>query len=115
VIIYYGVFFTGQLPDHRWITGWNDILLHTAAFAVLTVFILPLSHSTAVPVLALAIFAALIEVAQIPMPERSASLSDVAANFVGIALGLGFVGTVRWVRKWWFDPKPHADQQFETV
>lgn len=95
VIVYYGVIFTGQLPDHRLISGWNDTLLHMGSFGLLALLILPLVRRRFVPLLALIIFAAAIEAAQAFEPQRTASLSDFAAGLLGIALSWFFLRAVQ--------------------
>jgi hypothetical protein len=86
IVIYFGVLFTGQLPDHPLISGYNDILLHASAFGLLTLIALP---ATACPIHAIAIlfiFAAAIELVQLTLPDRTATLSDLLASSAGIAI-----------------------------
>lgn len=94
-IAYYAVAFTGRLPDHRWVRGWNDIVLHLGAFALLALVTLPLFRTLVVPVAVLSGFAAALEIAQMGLPHRSASVGDLAANLAGIFLGLLLVRAAR--------------------
>jgi len=83
---YYGVVFTGSLPYHPLVDGWNDVLLHAGAFAALSALVLPLWR-TPKTLAALVAFAVAIETAQIELPGRTASLSDLAWSLAGIVVG----------------------------
>ena len=95
VVLYYGVIFTGSLPDHRLISGWNDTLLHFGAFGLLSVLVLPLAIRAIAPILVLAAFAGGIEAAQALSTDRTASMSDFAAGIAGIAMGWICVSAVQ--------------------
>lgn len=86
LIVYYGVVFTGQLPDHRLIRRWNDVVMHAGAFGFLSVALLasvPLVPAAA----AMSALAIAIEAVQMLLPERTASLRDLGASLAGIPLG----------------------------
>lgn len=93
--VYYGVIYEGQLPDHRWVSGSNDLILHAAAFAVLTGTALLMTPRRTAPLLALALFAGAIEGVQIFQLERNATLSDFAASLSGIAAAVLIVALAR--------------------
>jgi VanZ family protein len=85
-VIYYGVIFQGQLPDHPAMHGYNDTALHVAAFLALSMPLL-LLWAWRRTVAGLAILAGLIEIAQIFEPRRTADWGDFAASVAGICLG----------------------------
>jgi VanZ family protein len=95
VVTYYGVVYRGQLPDHRWLMGWNDTFLHVCSFGLLTLLVLPLFRDWRGPVAVLAAFAVAIEAIQLAIPVRTASFGDLAASLTGIALGAAFLTAVR--------------------
>jgi VanZ family protein len=92
VVFYYAVIFTGQLPDHPLIRGFNDLVLHAGAFGLLTLIALPATSSPGVMLVGLSVFAALLEAAQLALPERTANLTDLGVSLAGISLAwLGLV------------------------
>lgn len=95
VVTYYGVVYQGQLPDHRWLMGWNDTFLHVCSFGLLSLLVLPLSREWRAPVVGLAAYALAIEAIQLAIPVRTASFGDLAASLTGIALGAVVVAGVR--------------------
>jgi hypothetical protein len=95
VTVYYAVFFHGPLPDHRWIVGWNDIVLHIGAFTVLTGLTLPQFGNQRALLGGLVLLAAGLEAIQILEPVRTASLSDFAASAGGVGLGWLLVSGLR--------------------
>lgn len=88
IVFYYGVVFTGQLPYHWRVDGYNDLILHWGAFGLLTLFAVPAIARPRMTVFALVGFAVVIEVAQMAMPGRTASLVDLAASVAGVVLAL---------------------------
>ena len=94
IISYYGILFTGQLPDHPLISGYNDLLLHIAAFGLLTFFALPATQHRNIVIAALFVFAAVVELVQFALPDRTVSLQDLLASFTGIVLAWTLVVTI---------------------
>ncbi|WP_306120543.1 MULTISPECIES: hypothetical protein [unclassified Roseitalea] len=86
-LVYYGVVYRGQLPDHRLIVGYNDLVLHAASFALVTCVALVGARGNRVRLGGLVALAAGIELAQILDAERTASLTDLGASLAGIGLG----------------------------
>jgi len=85
-VLYYGLLFQGQLPDHPILQRKNDLFLHLCAFLALTLPVRVLWqhwHSVA----ALALCAAAIEAIQIFEPRRTADLKDLAASLLGVLAG----------------------------
>lgn len=94
LIVYYGILYTGQLPDHRLIRRWNDVVLHIAAFGFLSVTLLAglrLVPATAV----MGALAAGVEAVQALLPHRTASLRDLGASVAGILIGWVIVAGAR--------------------
>lgn len=94
IIFYYGIIFTGHLPDHPLISGYNDLLLHIAAFSLLTFIALPVTQRRNVVIAALFVFAAAVELVQLALPDRTASLQDLLASFTGVVLAWAPVVTI---------------------
>lgn len=88
VIGYFGLVSAAPLPDHRWIVGWNDLLLHCGAFFVLTlagaVLFAPVWRVGVV----VFIVSLLLELMQIFSPHHQMALRDMIANGAGVALAL---------------------------
>ena len=87
VTLYYAL---GPVPDHAVLKQTSDDFLHAAAFLAITlpVFLLwPRLYT----IIALAGFAAAIEIIQYSLPHRTLELTDLLAGFVGIALGAGLI------------------------
>lgn len=97
VVVYYGVFFQGALPDHRWIVGYNDLILHAAAFLALSIPLLLLWPARGV-IPGLFGLACMLEVIQIWLPGRNPGWDDVAAGMAGVLIGASFVGASRQIR-----------------
>ena len=108
-ILYYGVIFSGSLPDHRWLRGYNDWLLHAMAFFALSLPLLPICRGWVV-LLGLTLLAATVEVAQFWMPRRNPGLDDVLAGVFGVLVGIILVRMGRWL----FNPSGRAVQREET-
>jgi VanZ family protein len=96
VVAYYGLISPTPLPDHRLIVGWNDVLLHVAAFFALTLVALALF----VPIVrvCLVVFALGIgiEIVQLASAYHEPSLRDVLANGAGVVLALAVFGATSW-------------------
>lgn len=85
--IYFGVISDSPLPDNRYIVGYNDVVLHAAAFAAIA-FVSMIGASRTGMVLVLLVAAAGgIELIQIFKPARSASIEDFGSSVAGILLG----------------------------
>lgn len=87
-----------------WIPGfigtWADthgIVRNTAAFFAFGLLALPVLGRGWRVALALAVFATLIEVAQIWIPSRNFDLLDIAASLAGLALAWLFVRAAAWL------------------
>jgi VanZ family protein len=94
VVIYYGVIFQGQLPDHPALRGKNDLALHAAAFLVLSMpLLMALPARRTCVTLGLLLLAVGIEVIQVWLPRRNPGLDDVVASMAGVALAWALVGT----------------------
>ena len=91
---WYGAVSSAPLPDHHWLRGRNDLILHGLAFGALT---LPLVVLVEIPLaFGLAILAAIIvEALQFGIPAREATIADVMASIAGIALVASAVLVVR--------------------
>ena len=89
--LWYGVFSTSSLPDHRWFHGQNDLLLHALAFGALMIPLVLLLDWISATLIASGAAVA-IEVIQMWLPRREPALSDLAAGLVGI--GLVVAGTL---------------------
>ena len=89
--LWYGVFSSASLPDHRWLHGQNDLLLHALAFGALMVPLVLLFDLISAVLIASSAAVA-IEVIQMWLPRREPALSDLAAGLVGI--GLVVAGTL---------------------
>ena len=85
--VYFAVISDAPLPDHRWIVGYNDLILHAGAFGALSFLILLKNRFQWISVGLLCGMAVAIEVAQIWEPNRNASLGDFASSFAGILIG----------------------------
>jgi VanZ family protein len=93
VVIYYGVIFQGQLPDHPALGGKNDLALHAAAFFALSLPLLMVWPARRMRVtLGLLMLAVGIEVIQFGLPRRNPGLDDVLASMAGVALAWALVG-----------------------
>ena len=96
VTFYYGVWSNQPLPDHALISGFNDLVLHLAAFACLAAGGLFLWPGKIRLLLVLVVAACAIEIIHSLNPEREANLSDVLASLAGIALGcLAYIAVKR--------------------
>lgn len=93
-VVYYGVIFKGQLPDHPLLRGKNDLFLHFCAFLVLAIPV-RLLWAGWLSLLALTSCAAAIEVIQIFQPERTAALDDLAASLLGLSIGAALIALSR--------------------
>ena len=87
-----------KLPTHRFAAGHSDLLYHMAAFAGLTVLAGGACQLRPPLLIFLALLAIGIEAAQIPMPGRRAESLDLAASFIGLALGVSAVWLIRLTR-----------------
>lgn len=85
-LVYFGLFSDTPLPDHRLIVGWNDTLLHMAAFGSLALLLFPLLS----PMLRVAAYVMLLgiglELFQAFSPYHEPSLGDVFADATGISV-----------------------------
>jgi VanZ family protein len=97
VVIYYAVIFEGSLPDHPAIRGYNDTVLHVAAFLALSVPLL-LLWAWRRTVAGLIVLAGLIEIVQMFDPGRTADWRDFAASLAGIFLGGLVVSALRGIK-----------------
>jgi VanZ family protein len=88
---WFGVMSTEPLPDHRWLHGQNDLLLHALAFGALMIPLVLLVELISAVLIASGA-AVVIEVIQMWLPRREPALSDLAAGMAGI--GLVVTGTL---------------------
>lgn len=96
-MFYFAAIDNSPLPYHPKIDGWNDLVLHVGAFAVLTavaLLIWPLSWTM---VLILLLAGCLMELVQLFVPSREVDLLDVIANASGIFLGCALIISARWL------------------
>ena len=84
----------GRLPFISLFGVWDDKVEHACAFALLAA-IVALRGPAPRALIALVVFAVVIETAQIFIPQRVANLADLAASLAGIALGWLVAATVR--------------------
>lgn len=84
--VYFAVLTESPLPYHWRVDGYNDLLLHAGAFGALTLLVAPIVQRRATALAGIALFAAVLEMAQLALPRRTASLTDLAAGLAGIAL-----------------------------
>jgi hypothetical protein len=85
VVIYFAVIFEGPFPDHPVLRGQNDLVLHVAAFLVVSTPLLLLGRWNRT-IAALVVFAGMIEFVQIFQQRRNADLGDFLGSVAGIAL-----------------------------
>ena len=88
LIVYYGLVSDSPLPYHHWVDGINDLLLHVAAFGVLTFLVLLLWPGRWSILLLLFVCGVGIELVHLYRPDRTFSLGDVWANMGGIIAGV---------------------------
>jgi VanZ family protein len=82
------------LPD---VVSFSDKLNHAAAFTVLTLlYRFAFLHSTKRVLISLLFYAFFIEIVQAFLPTREASLEDIFADSIGLALGIILY---RWMQK----------------
>lgn len=83
------------LPDYSAlpeVVSYSDLANHAAAFAVLAVlYALSYHHTPGRIVLALLSYGIFIEAVQALLPTRYASVEDIAADMVGVVLGVGTI------------------------
>jgi len=82
---WFGIMSTEPLPDHRWLHGQNDLLLHVIAFGALMIPLVLLVNLISATLIASGA-AVGIEVIQMWLPRREPTLSDLIAGLVGIAI-----------------------------
>ncbi len=85
---------TETLPFTPPFGTWNDKFLHAGAFALLAAIVTCRGRAPRA-LIALVVFAVAIETAQIAIPEREASLGDLAASLAGVIAGViagGLIG-----------------------
>jgi VanZ family protein len=100
VVIYYGVIFDGQLPDHQALRGKNDLALHAAGFFVLSLPLLFVWPNRWMRVIAgLLAIAVAIEVVQFWQPGRNPGLDDVLASMAGVLMAGVLVGLMALSRR----------------
>mgnify|MGYP001164780536 FL=1 len=87
VTFHFAVISDAPLPDHRYVRGYNDLVLHAGAFTALTLVTIPAFTRPAPVTIGIAAFAVLLELAQLPIDTRTASWTDLAAGIFGIGLG----------------------------
>jgi VanZ family protein len=109
VVIYYAMIFEGPFPDHPALRGKNDLALHVAAFFALSTPLLLLG-SWRRKVMALILFAGLIEIVQVFQPLRSADWVDFAGSVAGIAVAALIVMGVRGARSLVAPKKEQIDE-----
>ncbi len=86
--------YTGPVPTFAMFGEWNDKALHVGAFAMpAALVVLPGPAPRAL--LALAVFAAVLELVQLAFPLRQASLADLAASVAGVIAGWAIGVSVR--------------------
>ncbi len=78
--------YTGPVPTVPQFGEWNDKALHVGAFGLLAALVvLPAPAPRAL--LALALSAAVLELAQLSFPLRQASVADLVASMAGVGVG----------------------------
>lgn len=82
IIGYFALYTDAALPDHRWIHGSNDLVFHALAFGALTVPSLALLGIPQGSFWVVAIVL-LVELAQVFVPTREASLEDISSGLAG--------------------------------
>ncbi len=96
-MFYFAAVDNSPLPYHPMIDGWNDLLLHVGAFAVLTVIALLVWPFSWTMVLILVLAGCLMELVQFFVPSREVDILDVMANGSGILSGCVLVMSARWL------------------
>lgn len=110
VVAYYALIFTGPFPDHPLLYGHNDLALHVIAFAALSTIVLLLGYAWWRSIAGLILFAGLIEIVQIFLPNRTADWLDFAGSVTGIALAAILVGGLRRIWALWFARETDGDE-----
>lgn len=95
---YFNLIYVGQLPDHYLVTGWNDLILHTAAFGLLSLVAFAVQGVRLQVLAFLAAIATAFEAGQIFLPGREVAVSDLAANFLGVFLAAAGASGVNLLR-----------------
>jgi hypothetical protein len=86
--------YTGPVPTFTQLSEWNDKVLHVCGFALpAALLVLPGSAPRALLVLVLG--AAGLELVQMALPMRQASLADLIASMAGIAAGWLIIAACR--------------------
>jgi VanZ family protein len=75
------------LPDWPWMAGHNDVAMHLAAFAALTLSLRTTGLNLKQTLMVAALLAMAIEAAQLLIPRRNATIPDLVASLAGIGLG----------------------------
>ena len=93
-IIFFALISRAALPDHPWIRGSNDLVLHALAFGVLTfpTCVLLGVRRSSIVIWGLII---LVEAAQILIPGRQASIEDILSGGGGWLLAIAIYLTIR--------------------
>jgi len=87
VTIHFAIISDAPLPDHRLVSGYNDLLLHASAFGALALVAIPAFRRPTQTLVGLSGFATLLEAAQLVLPARNADWADLGASISGICLG----------------------------
>ncbi len=83
---YYAIIHRGSFPNHKWIYGYNDLLLHFGIFALLSIFAASATKQSLWAPLSCSLFATWLEAMQLMVPGRTASLIDLVASLSGILI-----------------------------
>lgn len=94
VMLYFDLVYSGPLPDHYLVSGWNDLILHTGAFGLLSLFAFVVQGLRFPILLLLVVVGVAFEGGQIYLPGREVAITDLAANFFGIVLAACLVQSV---------------------
>lgn len=86
-IMYLALFSQESLPDHPLIRGYNDLVMHVVAFAVLSLVLSLVLRPGFVLLLSVGLAIA-VELAQLFVPGRSTTFADLVASLAGVALGV---------------------------
>lgn len=110
IVVYFALVFTGPLPDHPLIYGYNDLVMHVAAFIALSTIVLLAGYAWRWSIAGLVLLAGLIEIVQIFLPDRTADWLDFAGSVTGIALTAVLLGGLRRITVQWIARETDGDE-----
>ncbi len=96
IATYFAIVSPNPLPDHPWLYGENDLTLHVVAFFAVAVPSFCAFRRAWAVVVTIAGLAVILEIMQLFIPGRTASLNDIVAGLVGLLLAYGCVLAARW-------------------